>query len=247
MNKLEEISRLKEKLDKSRPLDKITLDSILEDLKLKYTYHSNALEGNTLSIYETKVIIEHGITIGGKTIREHLEVINHNHAVDKLIMDVQNDADLDLKLILDYHHIILHGINDEWAGRYRNSQVFISGAKHVPPNANKVFDKMNEFINMINNSWGNLHPVESAALIHAYLVQIHPFVDGNGRTARLIMNLHLMKYGYPIIIIELIDKAKYCALLDSGHIDGNYTPFVDFIAECVRKSLNIYLNATHNT
>src|SRR3990167_4704136 len=101
------LTKLKALVNSYRPFDPITLDSIIKDLTLKYTYNSTALEGNTLSIYETKLVIENGITIGGKTVREHLEVINHDHAVQKLIRDVKNKINLDLQLILDYHALIL--------------------------------------------------------------------------------------------------------------------------------------------
>lgn len=124
MNKLEYLSLLKEEIDKARPLDKITLDSIISDLRLKYTSTSTALEGNTLSIYETKAVIEDGITIGGKTVREHLEVINHDKAITKLFTYVKDKAALNAKLILDFHETILKGINDEWAGRFRNQIVY---------------------------------------------------------------------------------------------------------------------------
>ena len=235
------LTELKDELNLYRPLDPITINSIIDDLKLKYTYNSTALEGNTLSIYETKAVIEDGITIGGKTVREHLEVINHDVAVQKLIVDVQNNVKLDLKLILDYHEIILKGINEDWAGRYRNQQVLISGAKHIPVNPQKVYDEMNLFILKSDQS-STLHPVERAALIHVELVRIRPFVGGNGRTARLIMNLELMKSGYPIVVVEVEDKARYCSLLDSGHVNGDYRGFVAFIAEKAEKSLNFYLS-----
>ncbi len=214
MNKLEYLSLLKEEIDKARPLDKITLDSIISDLRLKYTSTSTALEGNTLSIYETKAVIEDGITIGGKTVREHLEVINHDKAVTKLFTYVKDKAALNAKLILDFHETILKGINDEWAGRFRNQIVYISGAKHIPVSAEKVYDSMLEFEHKISEL-STLHPVAYSALIHANLVRIHPFIDGNGRTARLIMNLELMKAGYPIVLIEPQDKGRYCDLLQA--------------------------------
>ena len=238
---INKLTELQDELNLYRPFDPITINSIIDDLKLKYTYNSTALEGNTLSIYETKAVIEDGITIGGKTVREHLEVINHDVAVQKLIVDVQNNVKLDLKLILDYHEIILKGINEDWAGRYRNQQVLISGAKHIPVNPQKVYDEMNAFILKSDQS-STLHPVERAALIHAELVRIHPFVDGNGRTARLVMNLELMKSGYPIVVVEVEDKARYCSLLDFGHVSGDYKGFVAFIAEKAEKSLNLYLS-----
>lgn len=119
MNKLEELSALKQELDNSSPLHQLTLESIIADLRLKYTYNSNALEGNTLTIYETKAILENGITIGGKSMREHLEVINHDKAIDLLLNYVKLNESLELRSILSFHEIILRQINDEWAGRFR--------------------------------------------------------------------------------------------------------------------------------
>ena len=192
------------------------------------------------------MVIEHGVTIGGKTVREHLEVINHDHAVSKLIEDVKNNATLDQKLILDYHAIILKGINDDWSGRFRNQQVLISGAKHIPVNPQKVYEEMTAYIENANYNNSNLHPVERAALLHADLVRIHPFVDGNGRTARLVMNLELMKSGYPIVVIEVEDKTQYCTLLDAGHVSKDYSEFINFIAMKQEKSLNMYLSIIKN-
>ena len=240
---LELIDNLKNELESYRPFDEITVQSIVADLRLKYTYNSTAIEGNTLSIYETKSVIEDGITIGGKTVREHLEVINHDKAITKLILDVQNKTELNIKLILDYHHIILAAINDDWAGRFRNNKVYISGATHVPPSPHNVFDEMNIFIDKIKQEFSLMHPVVRAAMVHAELVKIHPFVDGNGRTARLIMNLELMKSGYPIVIIELEDKRRYCEILDIGCVTSDYSKFIEFVAEKTTKSLNIYLLA----
>jgi Fic family protein len=240
--KFEYLTKLKDEISSYRPIDPITLQSIINDLSLKYTYNSTALEGNTLSIYETKMVIEDGITIGGKTVREHLEVINHDHAVHKLIEDVKNNAPLDQKLILDYHAIILEGINNDWSGRFRNQQVLISGAKHVPVNPQKIYDEMKLYIENANQNMNKLHPVERAALLHAELVRIHPFVDGNGRTARLVMNLELMKAGYPIVVIEVEDKIKYCTLLDNGHVSHDYSEFVDFIGMRQEQSLKLYLS-----
>ena len=240
---LEMIDTLKNELDSYRPFNEITVRSIVADLRLKYTYNSTAIEGNTLSIYETKSVIEDGITIGGKTVREHLEVINHDKAITRLIADVQNNVELDIKLILDYHNIILTGINDDWSGRFRNISVHITGASHATPSPHKVFDEMNVFKDRIRQEFNLMHPVIRAAMVHAEFVRIHPFVDGNGRTARLIMNLELMKAGYPIVIIEVEDKRRYCEALDIGCATSDYSKFIEFIAEKTSKSLNIYLSS----
>jgi Fic family protein len=243
MNKLKELSTLKKELDNSKPLHQTTLESIIADLKLKYTYNSNALEGNTLTIYETKAILENGVTIGGKSMREHLEVINHDKAIDLLLNYVSHNEPLELNSILSFHAIILRQINDEWAGRFRNIPVRISGSKHLPLAPSKVYDAMEKYILNMKKLKQELHPVEYAAIAHAYLASIHPFVDGNGRTCRLIMNMELMKSGYPMVLINVNDRAEYCRLLELGDINNDYTKFIDFIADCTKKSLEIYLEA----
>jgi Fic family protein len=243
MNKLEEVSQLKKQLDNSRPLHQITLESIVADLRLKYTYNSNALEGNTLTIYETKAILENGVTISGKPLREHLEVINHDKAIDLLLDYVKNKVPLNLKSILSFHEIILRQINDDWAGRLRNIPLRISGSQHVPISPAKVYTAIESYITDMQKSRENLHPVVYAAIAHARLANIQPFIDGNGRTSRLVMNMELMKSGYPIVLIDVNDRALYCRLLELGDINNDYTEFTDFIADCVKKSLKIYLDA----
>ncbi len=243
MNKLDELSLLKTQLDNSRPLHKITLESIIADLRLKYTYNSNALEGNTLTIYETKAILEKGVTIHGKSIQEHLEVINHDKAIDLLLKYVKEQEPLTLKSILTFHEIILRQINDEWAGRFRNIPVRISGSQHLPINPARVYELMEKYIEDMAKYKKEFHPVAYAAIAHAHLAHIHPFIDGNGRTSRLVMNMELMKNGYPIVLIDMNDRAKYCQLLELGDINNDYTKFIDFIADCTKKSLEIYLEA----
>ncbi len=244
-DKLEQISRLKQELDSSRPLHSTTLASILADLRLQYTYNSNALEGNTLSIYETKVILQQGVTIGGKSLREHLEVINHDKAIDLLLRYVQDKEGLTLRTVLDFHEIILKQIDDEWAGRLRTIPVRIGGAKNAPPAPAKVYDEMLSYMQQMKMFEKTLHPVAYVALVHAHLVRIHPFVDGNGRTARLIMNLELMKNGYPLILIDVLDRVKYCHLLEWAILNDDYSQFIDFIADCTLRSLQIYLSVVN--
>ena len=243
MNKLEELSALKQELDNSSPLHQLTLESIIADLRLKYTYNSNALEGNTLTIYETKAILENGITIGGKSMREHLEVINHDKAIDLLLNYVKLNESLELRSILSFHEIILRQINDEWAGRFRTIPVRVSGSKHLPIAPSKVYNTMDQYIINMKKLKQDLHSVEYAAIAHAHLANIHPFVDGNGRTCRLVMNMELMKSGYPIVLINVNDRVEYCRLLELGDLSNDYTKFIDFIAECTKRSLEIYLEA----
>src|SRR4051812_37436481 len=190
------IDRLKAILDRHRPLDPAIVRNLREDLIVRWTYHSNAIEGNTLTLRETKVALE-GITIGGKTLREHLEAVNHREAILLLEDFVGKATALSEWTIRSLHQLILKGIDDENAGRYRSINVRIAGAEHVPPDAVLVPELMERFMAWRRGEGPALHPVERAARVHSELVKIHPFVDGNGRTARLLMNLELMQAGVP--------------------------------------------------
>ncbi|MDD4237948.1 MAG: Fic family protein [Desulfotomaculaceae bacterium] len=159
---------------------------------LLWTYNSNAIEGNTLTISETRVVLE-GITIGGKTIREHLEVINHKDAILFLEELVNNNEHLSEWNIKNIHRLVLKNIDDENAGRYRTENVIISGAKHRPPGHYLIKDQMEQLVKDCNGHWQKLHSIERATLLHGEFVKIHPFVDGNGRTARLLLNFELIK------------------------------------------------------
>ena len=180
-------------------------------------------------------------------LNEHLEIINHDKAINLLLTYVSQNTPLNIKTILSFHEIILKSINDEWVGRFRNVPVRISGSQHTTPSPHKLYETMENYIFNMQQLQKNAHPIEYAAVVHAKLANIHPFIDGNGRTCRLIMNMELMKSGYPITLIDVLDKSKYCSLLEHSDIHGNYAPFVDFIAECVKKSLDIYLDAVHNS
>lgn len=227
-------------LDSKRPLPKETLKSLEENFKLEWTYNSNAIEGNTLTLKETKVVLE-GITIGGKTMREHLEVINHNEAIEfleELINDNKELTEFDIKNI---HAIVLKGIDDEDAGRYRTENVIISGASHIPPESIRVPELMEKLIYRYDEWKEKYHPIVVAALLHAEFVKIHPFIDGNGRTARLLMNFEVMKNGYPPIIIKTEQRHKYYDTLDEGAMTGNYTEFVKIVAKQAVEMIDLYL------
>ncbi len=227
-------------LDSKRPLPKETLKSLEENFKLEWTYNSNAIEGNTLTLKETKVVLE-GITIGGKTMREHLEAINHNEAIEfleELINDNRELTEIDIKNI---HAIVLKGIDDKNAGRYRTENVIISGASHIPPESIRVPELMEKLIYRYDEWKEKYHPIVVAALLHAEFVKIHPFIDGNGRTARLLMNFEVMKNGYPPIIIKTEQRHKYYDTLDEGAMTGNYTEFVKIVAEQAVEMIDLYL------
>jgi len=235
----EKLDTLKAKLDTYRPLSKEILGNIHEELVLQWTYNSNAIEGNTLTLKETKVALE-GITIGGKTMREHFEVINHSEAiffVEELTQAGKLLNERDIKLI---HHLVLKNIDDKNSGVYRNCNVTIAGAKHRPPEFLKVPEKMANFINWYETESITLHPVERATMVHGEFVKIHPFVDGNGRTSRLLMNLELMKAGFPAAVLPVSKRLEYYETLDSAHCSDEYDPFIKLIAEVVEKSFEPY-------
>lgn len=235
-----ELDEKKAILDSKRPLPKETLKSLEENFKLEWTYNSNAIEGNTLTLKETKVVLE-GITIGGKTMREHLEAINHKEAIEfleELINDNRELSEMDIKNI---HALVLKGIDDENAGRYRTENVIISGATHIPPESVIVPELMEKLIYRYDEWKEKYHPIVVVALLHAEFVKIHPFIDGNGRTARLLMNFETMKNGYPPIIIKTEERHKYYDALDKGAMTGDYTDFVKMVTKQAEEMMDLYL------
>lgn len=238
----ETINKKKAKLDASRPLPNYTLKSLREKIFLEWTYNSNAIEGNTLTIHETKVVLE-GITVGGKTLREHLEVINHRDAIEYVEEIVQKKEPFSEWQIKNLHRLVLKGIDIENAGVYRNQQVFIAGAKHIPPAYYLINEKMEQLMNWYNNEGVHLHPVERGAVLHAIFVGIHPFIDGNGRTSRLLLNLELMKDGFPPVIIKVENRLEYYKALDKAHTTEDYSDFISLVKKEVEDSLDLYLSA----
>ena len=234
-----EVDDLYDKLNSKRPLPNDTVNALRDEINLEWTYNSNGIEGNTLTLKETKVVLE-GITIGGKTIREHLEALNHEDAIEYLESLLEYKSDISEWNIKELHYLIMKGIDNDNAGKYRNSNVTISGATHIPPDYIKVPELMEKLI--INyKSWINFHPLIRAALIHGELVKIHPFTDGNGRTARVIMNMELMKNRYVPVIIKKENRLKYYETLDKAHMKGDYTDFVKLITKAEKEMLNRYL------
>lgn len=234
-----EVDNLKKELDSKRPIPKETLKSLKESINLEWTYNSNGIEGNTLTLRETQVVLE-GITVGGKSIKEHLEAINHEQAIlflDELVKDNEPITEWNIKNI---HQLILKEIDNENAGKYRGENVTIKGATHIPPDYIKVPELMEKLI-LNYETWNNYHPIIRAALLHGELVKIHPFIDGNGRTSRLLMNLELMNSGYNPVIIKKEDRLKYYEALDKAHTTGNYTDFVKLVTKLEVEMLKKYL------
>ena len=238
-NYFDEVDSLKKELDSKRPIPKETLKSLKESINLEWTYNSNGIEGNTLTLRETQVVLE-GITVGGKSIKEHLEAINHEKAIlylDDLVKDKNPITEWNIKNI---HQLILKDIDNENAGRYRKENVTIKGATHVPPDYIKIPELMEKLI-LNYNTWNEYHPIIKAVLLHGELVKIHPFVDGNGRTSRLLMNLDLMNSGYNPVIIKKESRLKYYEALDKAHTTGDYTDFVKLVTKLEVEMLKKYL------
>ncbi len=229
-------------LNAVRPLPKMALEKIKESLMLEWTYNSNSIEGNTLTLRETQLVLQEGITIKGKSLREHFEAKNHEKAIDYLYTLVDENYVLNSKDVLSLHALVLRTIEDDFAGRLRNAGVRISGANFIPPNASKVSDMLEELIVYVNENPQQLHVVELAAVFHHKFVWIHPFFDGNGRTVRLAMNLLLMKFGYPPAIILKNDRKKYYEALNQANT-GSYHKLMLLMCQACERTLNIYLSA----
>jgi Fic family protein len=238
----ERLYKKKQVLQTSRPLPNIALHKIRESLSIEWTYNSNSIEGNTMSLRETQMVIQEGITIKGKSLREHFETHNHDKAIDYLYSIVNDDYNLRSIDILSLHGLVLRSIEDDFAGRIRNGGVRITGANFTPPNANKVPDLLDELIDFINTNPLQLNDIELATVFHHKLVWIHPFFDGNGRTVRLAMNLLLMRSGFPPAIILKNDRKKYYEALNQAN-GGNYQKLTLLMCQSLERTLNIYINA----
>jgi Fic family protein len=188
------------------------------------------------------MIINEGFTIKGKSMREHLEAKNHQLALHKLYKLVQENYVLNDSDILKLHELVLHGIEEDFAGRLRTSGVRVSGANFIPPNALKVSQLLDELIAFVNENPLQLNDIELATVFHHKFVYIHPFFDGNGRTVRLVMNLILMSKGFPPAIILSVDRKKYYDALNQAN-NGNYDKLMLIMCQSLERSLNIYLSA----
>lgn len=236
------LDALKARLDAVRPLPPAALRNLHDELVVRWTYNSNAIEGNTLSLKETRVVLE-GITVGGKLLREHFEAINHRDAIAYVESLVSQHEPLTEWLIRNVHRLVLKNIDDDNAGRYRSINVTIAGAAHVPTDALQVPIAMSAFVGWYATDAAALHPVERAARVHSEFVKIHPFVDANGRTSRLLMNLELMKAGFPPAIVPVERRLSYYESLDHAHVTGDHEPFLALVAEFAEKAFDPYWHA----
>ncbi len=233
-----EIDALQKEINSFRPLDATLLKQIREYYKIALTFSSNALEGNTLTESETKIVLEKGITIGGKPLKDHLEAVGHAEAYDFLYTLVKEKTirEADIQRL---HQLFYFRIDEEHAGKYRSTKAIITGSKYPLPKPSDLASLRKKLIPRIDTFRKEHHPVQAAALAHLDFVFIHPFIDGNGRTARLLMNLLLLQENYTIAIIPPITRREYIDALEHAHIDNK--DFIHFIARMVRETQKDYL------
>jgi len=243
LDKLAKIDALKEVWQQKRPLGATQLQKMKEYFNVAYTFESNRIEGNTLTLQETHLVINEGITIGGKSLREHLEAINHAEAVDYLEKLIEDKMDINQRCLLELHYLILKGIDRENAGLYRSVPVRISGSEHVPPQPYLLGKLMEDYFLHYQSQKNILHPVILAAEVHERLVSIHPFVDGNGRTSRLMMNLVLVGHGYTIANLkgDNASRLAYYKALEAVQVNNDPVPFYHLVADAVKDSLEQHL------
>ena len=242
---LKEVDVQKEQLSALRPLPEEALKKIQDALDIEYTYESNRIEGNTLTLQETALVVNEGVTISGKSMREHLEAINHAEAISYIKDIAKQDIEISERTIKEIHALILHGIDRENAGRYRTVPVMISGSTHIPPQPYLIEKQMEDFILRFKQmEKEKVHPVLIAAYLHDELVRIHPFIDGNGRTSRLLMNLYLLRHGYVIITLKGSNDAKvnYYKALEKSHTEQLPEDFQKLVIEAEIMALQKYLS-----
>ena len=242
---LKEVDVLKEQLSALRPLPEEALKKIQDALDIEYTYESNRIEGNTLTLQETALVVNEGVTISGKSMREHLEAINHTEAISYIKDIAKQDIEISERTIKEIHALILHGIDRENAGRYRTVPVMILGSTHMPPQPYLIEKQMEDFILRFKQmEKEKVHPVLIAAYLHDELVRIHPFIDGNGRTSRLLMNLYLLRNGYVIITLKGSNDAKvsYYMALEKSHTEHLPEDFQKLVVEAEIAALQKYLS-----
>jgi len=232
---IKRIDITKELISDKRPLAPKEVKELDAYFRIGTTYTSNALEGNTLTLTETKVLLEDGLTAGGKPLRDSYEALGHANAYDFMLKAARSDPfEFNEEIIKNLHKIFFQKVDENTAGTYRDIQVFITGTEYVPPPANDIPDLMKTLTEELKNKWNNEHPVILSAYAHQRLVDIHPFEDGNGRTARLLMNLILINKGYQIVSIPPVLRQEYIDAINKGRRSGSNMggALAKFIAEC---------------
>lgn len=233
------VDDLQKEINKYRPLSRNALKQLKEYYRIGLTYSSNALEGNSLTETETKIVLEEGIAIGGKPLKDHFEALGHSEAYDHLHKLSKNRI-ITEEDILDLHRLFYYRIDKENAGVYRKVPVIVAGVDFKFPPPGRIRPLMEGFVNEIPSLRKRFHPVEYSALIHLRLAHIHPFIDGNGRTARLLMNLALLQRGYVITIIPPVLRREYLDSLKASNW-GDDKPFINLITGMVYESQKDYL------
>ena len=239
---LAEVDAQKAELNKRRPLTQGELQRLRDEFLIEYTYHSNAIEGNTLTLQETALVLE-GVTIDKKPLKDHLEAVGHRDAFLFVQDLVKNNIPFSESIIKQIHTLVLMD-RPEDRGVYRRIPVRIMGAYHVPPDPLLVPEQMEKLIAEFENN-KKLHPIERAALFHLKFEGIHPFIDGNGRTGRLLVNLELMKAGYPPIDIKFTDRISYYNAFDEYHVRGKLDAMEKLFAGYINERLDQYLTMLH--
>jgi excisionase family DNA binding protein len=232
------IDEMKAELDRRRPLTSGELQRLQDEFLIEFTYNSNAIEGNTLTLQETALVLE-GLTIDQKPLKDHLEAVGHRDAFHYVVSLVSKSVPISERIIREIHALVL--INrPEDKGLYRRIPVKIMGAHHEPPQPYLVPVQMEQLVEDLSPN--KRHIIETAALFHLNFEGIHPFIDGNGRTGRLILNLMLMQAGYPPINVEFSDRRKYYGCFDSYYRDHDASPMVNMVGEYVKERLTQYLS-----
>ncbi|HEU5373953.1 MAG TPA: Fic family protein [Ktedonobacteraceae bacterium] len=234
------IAEKKRRLDAYRPLDQGIVRRLHEDFRVEATYHSNAIEGNTLTLAETEMVLEYGLTIGGHPLREHLEVTNHARAYDALARLARTP--IDMETVLSLHRLVKAQI-DEDAGHLRTGQVHIRGASFIPPPARDLPLYLAQWTRWLQSDQAlSYDPVTRAAVAHHDFESLHPFFDGNGRVGRLLLNIMLMQDGYPPALILRDWRQRYFQALQQASA-GDYQAIIDLAGQAVELSLDRYLQA----
>ncbi|MCM1088263.1 MAG: Fic family protein [Muribaculaceae bacterium] len=236
----QELLRKKELYEQCRAsIPEFTLFTFEQAFEIEYTHNSTAIEGNTLSLVETKVLLEDGISIGGKNLREIYEAVNHRKAYRYVKDCIGKGLPLDERKVKDIHAMLMENILV--GGVYRDMQVYISGARHMPPPPSMMYQQVKDFYSDLQWKGKELNQIELAAWIHAEFVKIHPFLDGNGRTSRLIMNYQLMAEGFPAVSVAKEDRLEYFQALDVYAVEGSLQPFADLVAGLVDRRMDMYI------
>jgi Fic family protein len=243
-DRINEADQLQREINSARPLIGNALKQLKNYYRIGLTYSSNALEGNSLTETETKIVLEDGITIGGKPLADHFEAIGHSEAFDLIYKLAKKDA-ITERQILDLHKLFYFRTNAKQAGRYRKIGVVVTGSTLNFPRPAELKKTMQDFTAEIPDKRAGKHPIEFAAWLHIGLVSIHPFIDGNGRTARLLMNLALLQAGYPIAIIPPMLRGDYIDALKASN-RGNKQPFINLLSNMLCESQRDYLRLLSN-